>query len=253
MEHIVPESMGNKTLVLPVGVVCDSCNGYFATHLEREILESSEYKYLRFNQEIKNKRGRVPQVEILFGEMVVTAQRLGKLEFGFSASDFDKIEEYLRDSDRGRMMIPVTGKSPSNYLMSRWLAKMALEYLAYKWLKIDGWNSYLIEHQGLDPVRKYARAPKKGDVWVYSKREIYDANDLSLNNDAQQIQTIYECDILATGNEDNSEFYFVIAIFGTEYAINIGGNCMDGYYKWLQCHDNISPLYAERNASPNIP
>lgn len=26
VEHVIPEGMGNKEIVLPVGVVCDKCN-----------------------------------------------------------------------------------------------------------------------------------------------------------------------------------------------------------------------------------
>ena len=29
VEHIIPESIGNKTLILPLGYVCDKCNNYF--------------------------------------------------------------------------------------------------------------------------------------------------------------------------------------------------------------------------------
>ena len=40
VEHIIPESFGNTDHVLPVGVVCDACNQYFARKVERQILES---------------------------------------------------------------------------------------------------------------------------------------------------------------------------------------------------------------------
>ena len=34
VEHIIPESLGNKTLILPRGYVCDKCNNYFAIKVE---------------------------------------------------------------------------------------------------------------------------------------------------------------------------------------------------------------------------
>lgn len=249
VEHVIPESLGNSKLTLPRGAVCDSCNNYFSTHIEKPILESGEFSYLRFNQELKNKRGKVPEVNILFGNHVVRARRLGKLEFSFKPDDFAKIEKYLNESNQGEMKIPISGCPPDDLLISRWLAKMALEMLAHKWTKIDYWNDYIITHEGLDAIRNFARAPKPGDRWSYSKRRIYEASEISLEPDGQQGQMIYECDILATGTVESSEFYFVVAFFGMEYAINIGEDSMDGYYEWLAKHGDISPLYVEKHSA----
>ena len=60
VEHIVPESLGNIDHVLPVGVVCDGCNQYFARKVERQLLESPIFRLLRANMAIPNKRGRIP-------------------------------------------------------------------------------------------------------------------------------------------------------------------------------------------------
>jgi len=248
VEHIIPESLGNSKLTLPIGTVCDSCNNYFATHIEKQILESGEFTYLRFNQELKNKRGRIPEVDILFGDNIVKAHRFGKLDFAFRSEDFAKIEKYLSTSCQGEMKIPISGKPPNELLVSRWLAKMALEMLAYKCLKVDGLINYIIEHQGLDPIRKFARAPRSGQTWTYSKRRIYNADKVFIVPDEQKGQMIYECDILATGTADSSEYYFVVAIFGIEYAINIGGDSMDGYHEWLKRHDGMSPLQIDKCA-----
>jgi len=39
-EHIIPETLGNTTLILEPGVVCDKCNHYFAIKVEKTILNS---------------------------------------------------------------------------------------------------------------------------------------------------------------------------------------------------------------------
>jgi len=39
IEHIVPESLGNKRTVLWKGAVCDECNNYFATKVEKPLLD----------------------------------------------------------------------------------------------------------------------------------------------------------------------------------------------------------------------
>lgn len=61
VEHIVPESLGNKEHVLPIGAVCDDCNQYFARKVERPVLESPMFCLLRANMVIPNKRGRIPK------------------------------------------------------------------------------------------------------------------------------------------------------------------------------------------------
>jgi hypothetical protein len=40
VEHIIPESLGNTTRTLPKGVVCDTCNNYFARKVEKPFLEA---------------------------------------------------------------------------------------------------------------------------------------------------------------------------------------------------------------------
>jgi hypothetical protein len=58
-------------------------------------------------------------------------------------------------------------------------------------------------------------------------------------------QVVHEFDVLAT---EWGEWFLVVAIFGTEFAINYGGPEIDGYLRWLEEHDNASPLYSGKNA-----
>jgi hypothetical protein len=51
VEHVIPEPLGNTTLTLPPGVVCDKCNHYFARKIEKPLLESAEIIALRFSPE----------------------------------------------------------------------------------------------------------------------------------------------------------------------------------------------------------
>tara|TARA_R110002167_G_scaffold116423_1_gene291508 strand:- start:2113 stop:2388 length:276 start_codon:yes stop_codon:yes gene_type:complete len=88
---------------------------------------------------------------------------------------------------------------------------------------------------------------------VYSKRRIYDENSKTRQLDGNSYQIINKWDILVTGDIDSSEFYFVVAIFGIEHAINLGGNSMDGYHAWLKTNHNISPLYFGKNSTLHIP
>lgn len=46
-EHIIPESLGNTTQILPPGVVCDKCNNYFSRKVEKPFLETQGIRDLR--------------------------------------------------------------------------------------------------------------------------------------------------------------------------------------------------------------
>lgn len=248
VEHIVPESLGNTKLTLPRGTVCDSCNNYFATHVEAPVLASKEFSYLRFHQEIPNKRGRLPSVDAILGGEIVEVHKTGPLQFSFNAKDFEVAKRVSAQGD-GQLLVPLSGPAPSSHLTSRWLAKMGLELLALRVSRVEGWNNEFIDHPGLDPVRRFARAPKPGETWAFSRRRLHSENLLEETKLGEQSQLVYECDILATSTAESSEYYFVLSLFGMEYAINLGGDCMDGYLAWLFKNDNASPLHVGKNAS----
>jgi hypothetical protein len=58
IEHIIPESLGNKTLTLPRGYVCDKCNNYLAREVEKPFLEREDMRLLRFQEEIPSKKNK---------------------------------------------------------------------------------------------------------------------------------------------------------------------------------------------------
>lgn len=60
VEHIIPESMGNRDHVLPRGAVCCKCNGYFGRKIERPVLEAGLFRHIRSRMAVPNKRGRIP-------------------------------------------------------------------------------------------------------------------------------------------------------------------------------------------------
>jgi HNH endonuclease len=57
VEHIIPEALGNIEHVLPRGIVCDTCNNYFARKVEGPLLETQWFWHARSHQAIGNKRG----------------------------------------------------------------------------------------------------------------------------------------------------------------------------------------------------
>lgn len=269
IEHIIPESLGNTTSVLPKGVVCDKCNNYFARKVEQPFLESTEIKSLRFREAIPNKKGFVPPINgILNQEIPVKVYNPlpgvplfscgGDMIFAIDSEYYDA----LKNIQTGNIYAPafVDEMIPeSSAIISRFVAKIALESLAERFYKHEGGLDYLIDDSAFDPIRHYARVGGKA-VWPYHIRRIYNMDKQWADNAGAFYQVVHESDFLVIPADEHVDLcndnpvlvypYFVLALFGLEFVINIGDSGADSlsiYQSWLKEHDNISPLYNEKN------
>lgn len=60
VEHILPESLGNKEKILDKGFVCDTCNNQVLSGLDAELLDFEGIKFMRTINGIESKTGKVP-------------------------------------------------------------------------------------------------------------------------------------------------------------------------------------------------
>jgi hypothetical protein len=60
IEHIFPESLGNKEKILSKGVVCDTCNSGVLSTLDQALVEFDPILFLRTFHGVQSKRGKVP-------------------------------------------------------------------------------------------------------------------------------------------------------------------------------------------------
>jgi HNH endonuclease len=241
VEHIVPESLGNTTAVLPRGVVCDKCNNYFAVKVERPFLESETVKALRYYEAIPSKKGRVPELSATLGrDEPVTLHRHLRGPFPITMGVSPGAWAALLS---GVNIVNAPGPTDDwpEYPVSRFLAKAALESMAHRLVNYPDGLLYLAVERQLDPIRRYARFGE-GRAWPYRSRRIYDRTRPWRLADGSIVQRVWESDILVT---DYQERYFVLAIFGLELTINLGHRSTWGYDQWLASHDNRSPLYRE--------
>jgi hypothetical protein len=239
IEHVLPESLGNTTMILPAGVVCDSCNNYFARKVEAPFLNSEEIVAFRSHQGIPNKRGRVPPLSgILDSEIPVTLYRYpGRSLSGLLDMPLGSAERLLKIG-RGTIDFPHLADNLDRRAVSRFLAKMAVESLAARLLRSPEGLAYLVDETSLGPIRNYARYGK-GETWPYSIRRIYD-QDKKWETSEGPVQRVWESDFLVV---DPGQWYFVIAIFGLELTTNISFPALNGYRAWLKKNRGISPLY----------
>jgi hypothetical protein len=242
VEHIVPEALGNKEHKLPRGIVCDTCNNYFARKVEGPLLQTPYFKHVRSRQWIANKRGYIPGISGLVpairqpAEVWLAGNRL--VLAGRNENEDRKLAEGIV-SGRVRSVWFAMTHALDNRLMARFLAKVALEVLAQRLISVDGWEQSLIDDPQLDSLRRFARIGDEPRSWPFNHRRIYGEDDCQIEGGASY-QLLHEYTLLYT---EACELYAVICIFGEEFVINLAGPEIEGYTKWLEKNAQRSPLY----------
>jgi len=242
IEHIIPESLGNVEHVLPKGIVCDSCNNYFSIKIERTLLDKLYFKNLRHRNFIKTKKGRlVPDKALLMhpkgGWVEMWIDENG---FIFNHEDHEKIELIANGECKSLIIPTFPDPEKEDKIVSRFLAKAALESLVYKYVHAKDWIEEIIEKKELDPIRDYARYGK-GDFWEYNQRRIYDEEDRFFDpvHHPEPYEILHELDFI---HIDGKILYFILVIMGIEYSINLGGSEIEYYQKWLVENNGDSPI-----------
>lgn len=248
-EHIIPESFGNKEHTLPPGVVCDKCNNYIGRKVEKPLLDSPYFKEQRFKMSVPSKENKIPMI----GGIHLQSRTLIELmkrsdEDGISigaapGEDESQWIQALTEQKNGTLIIPIVSP-PNDYVISRFIAKVGLEVLASRLIKVEGGLDEVVDKPELDDLRSYVRIGTPGRVWQYSCRSLYPP-DFLFTEQGEVFEVLHEYDILVT---ESFEFYIVVALFGVEYVLNLGGREIDGYHEWLRNHNARSPLYVNRNA-----
>lgn len=249
VEHIIPESLGNTDHVLPAGIVCDGCNNYMAREVEKPLLDSVYFRERRFYAGLTNKRNRIPPIEGFHLQSQTPIQLIRKPNEGqISVGALREVDEprwvkSVLNNKTGSLIIPVA-RQPEDYIISRFIAKVGLEALAHRAVDTPGLLEEIIEKPELDKLRQYVRRGIPRNTWPFSFRSLYPP-DAKFDHENVFYEILHEFDILMT---DQSEYYIVVAIFGDEYALNLGGPEIEGYYAWLEANGNKSPLYKDNNA-----
>lgn len=245
-EHIVPESLGNTEHILEPGVVCDWCNNYFARKVEASVLNSEFFTQARNRNGIPNKRQRILPIDVLLYPnamhlQLATSTHGDRSIYAANDADNNAFIDTIRSGDRFSVVFPVA-ELPTGKLFARFLAMMALEAWAKTILDANGdLNTDLIDKRELDEIRCFARFGEGVDSWPYSTRRLYAEGQQFTEDDGTTFDVLHEYMLLYT---DSHELYFVIAILGIEFAINLGGPEIDGYNEWLNGNAGQSPLYS---------
>jgi hypothetical protein len=242
VEHIIPESLGSYKVVLPAGIVCDKCNNYFARKVENPLLSNESFRNVRAWYQVPTKKGKYPSVK---GEIAGTDVNINikldkekKLELNpEKLSEKEMVDNF--DINVNPLIFKIDINPPKE-LMARFMAKMGLEYLAYRYMKHDSGIEHIVEHEHFDRIREFARFNKSQKSWPISRRVIYPVETQMKHSDTDKwIHAGFGYDLMTIFNR---ETYFCFSYYGVEFVINLGGPSLDGFNRWLELHNDISPL-----------
>lgn len=239
VEHIVPESLGNTEHTLPLGVVCDHCNNYFARKIEKPLLDSGYFRRARFTNAINNKRGNLPTVQAIHFASNSVIEIDHHSVYPIDEKDSKRFIQSILRTGTGTFVMSM-GEEPDRYTMSRFLGKVAIEVLAQRLLHEPGAMDEIIENKELDNLRHYVRRGDLKKVWPFHQRVIYKENATFSEDGYGTYQVLHEYTLLFT---KEMEIYLILAVLGVEYALNMDSPNISGYVKWLSKNGNKSPLY----------
>ncbi|HLO54200.1 MAG TPA: HNH endonuclease [Saprospiraceae bacterium] len=242
VEHIIPESLGNKSHILQKGIVCDSCNNYFAIKIEKLVLEKPYFKNVRYRNIIKTKKDRLVPDRTLFPHKDGGWANVWLDNKGIIFDSKDKnIINLIKEGKINKLVIPIVNQPEENdYEVSRFLAKVALEMLTDRIKNDEDWIEEIISNKQLDPIRNYARFGK-GELWKYHQRRIYGEETRFVDpiHHPEPYEILHEMDILYTKDR---VMYFILVVMGIEFAINLAHSETEYYEDWLQKNNGKSPI-----------
>jgi hypothetical protein len=127
-------------------------------------------------------------------------------------------------------------EAPDETLMSRFLAKVAVECLA---LKLRERDDEIVSEHALDPLRDYARRGPSIPLWPFHSRMLYPPDFAFSRAGQESYEVLHEWIFAGLGGE---RLYFVLGLFGVEYTLNLGEREIESYLTWLQTNSDRSPL-----------
>jgi hypothetical protein len=155
-EHFFSESLGGgEWAILPSGLVCDNCQSYFGSQVEKTAICDWPFNFVRFNMAIPTKKQKPVQMDTDLGHL--TAYKLP----GYSMVH-PKRESAPVDKSRSKIIrIPAFPQKPR--LVCRALVKIAIGSLASN-------NSADVFGTRINAARRFARFGDLNIKWWYLER-----------------------------------------------------------------------------------
>lgn len=181
VEHIIPYSLGNDSLILGKGIICDKCNNYFALKIEKPFLELAPIKLLRSYHLIESRKKHVPSMDVrCMGE--VAPIKFDKKLNGFILELMPLSCLRLLHGEHPNLLLSDEVDIESlrdNEIVSKMLAKIFIEIHLYNtigYLQETGNNEpiFFKYDSKMKSLLEYVRFGKPNKICSYTIKEIRD-------------------------------------------------------------------------------
>lgn len=156
-EHIIPESLGNKNLII-AGVVCSICNNGILSELDNYFCHNNlfaENKMLYVN---KTKKGKFPKLSTLNG----TIEKIDNNEIKFTQNINTKKDFYIKTTKESwEFCFNFVKRGINPHKISQFLTKVGIESLFY----FKGKTAY---YHKFDKAREYTIQNQKNNFIPFS-------------------------------------------------------------------------------------
>jgi len=178
IEHIIPESLGNKNLFLKRGIVCQKCNCKLGK-LDDNFIHHSYNVVFKLNQNFITKKEKLPST--LFKDIVLMKNPNGTIRVAKSKKH-KKEDEVFEIKKNGTAEYLLRFHQDINpLLISRFLAKVGIETLFFQR------NEFAFKNR-FDNLRNYAIG--KGDITFFK----FGLKELNTSSFYTQLMILMSCD-----------------------------------------------------------
>jgi hypothetical protein len=232
IEHIVPESLGNKRLLL-IEQICDSCQAYLGKEVERYVLQRSPIGAWRVFAGIETKNGKPPTFSFrqpnrnkghlpdshFANDDTISLSISEEGEHEFDIED-EQVLKAVADGTKTEFRLVLTPKML--HMMGRFLGKVGLEILARD-------HPDFARSDSFDKMRRFVRF---GEPIAFLWPIFYGSKGAS--------PAISPCEILVMDSnaEHNCPYTLCIFVLGNEH--------------WITCLNDPYPPPDIRKSFPDI-
>ncbi len=177
-EHIIPESLGNKTEIIR-NVICEKCQNYFGREIEKPALEKTNLAIWRTYLGIQTKKRKLPSVNLdpPTRGAIPSFHPMTEYGIGFTAWEDGSMSLDIRNPCQERRFL--NNKSEYTLVMTPWhlsilgrlLGKMGLELLSLTDTK------YALSSE-FDEIRSFVRFGNTKHLWPIYCRQRGNIEDL---------------------------------------------------------------------------